>query len=133
LSLHLPLPRLPLQVRESSAASRSLIAGPRELPEAISSARPVQVVLLDSSQALVRVPNTRRAQDLQAPAGLVLPADVPDSGHAQASALRAPAALADRDLLEALRLPARLPVRSAHRRIALAAVDNSIRRRRKAQ
>lgn len=105
-------------------------------PAAISSAHPDSspAALPDNSRALVRVPNTQRVLDLQDLVDRVVrPVDVPDLELAPASVLRGPAALAARDLLAALRPPAKHHARSAHRRIALAAADNSIQRRRKAQ
>ena len=118
-------------------ASRSLIAGPLELLAAINSALlgNTPAAHPDNSPAPVRDPNTLRALDLQDLVDRVVHrVDVLDLAHAPASVLHGPAALAAHDLvLAALRPLARHRARSAHRRIALGAVDSSIRRRRKAQ
>ena len=119
--------------QEFSAANQSLIAGPRGLQAVINNARPVQVVPPDNSLVPAHVPSTPRALDLQDPADPVLLGDVQDLAHARASALRVQAASAAHDLLAAHRRPARRRARSAHHRIARAAVDSSIPRRRKAQ
>lgn len=117
----------------SSAASRSLIAvRPQGLQAAISNAPQLWVALRVSSP-VARAPSIRRALDLQGLAAPVRPVGVPDSAHAPVLEHRVPAALAVRDLLVVLRLPARHRARSAHHRIAHAAVDNNIRKRRKAQ
>ena len=102
-------------------------------PEADSSnVRLVPVDLPDSSPE-VPDPSTQLAPDLQALAAPVPPADGPDSVHVLDSALRVPAALAH-DLVPAVLLRlAKRHVRSAHHRIAHAAVASSIRRPRKAR
>jgi hypothetical protein len=84
--------------------------------------------------ALVRVLNIRLVLDLPDLADrVVLLADVLDLVHAPASALRAQVALAAHDPQAALRQRAKHHARSAHRKIAPAAADSSIQRRRKAQ
>ena len=119
----------------SSAVSRfSIAVHPQELQAAINNALQAWAAALrDNSQAPARVQSTPRVLDLQDPADPVLLVDVPDLAPAPALALRVPAALAVRDLLAALRLPARHRGPSAHHRIALAAADSSIPRPRKAQ
>jgi len=119
----------------SSAANLSLTEGRQELPE--DSSNGLQAGPLRASSQEVRVQSIPREAP---PAGLrrqvvpALPVAVPDLARVQDSARRVPGALEVHGQgLAALRHQQKPDVRSARRRVALAAAASSIPRRKKAR
>jgi hypothetical protein len=116
-----------------NGASRFSIAGLRELPEDISSARQVRVRPVNSRAALDR--SIRRAPALPAPADPVLREVVPVLAHDLVLGRHVLGDLVERVLVvqAPVHLRVRLRVRSVRRIIADAAAASNTRRPRKAR